>query len=348
MLTRYGPLGASSRVRMLQFAPALEAAGFRATVSPFFDDAYLRELYRQGKRPFRDVIAAYVRRARVLLGLRAHDMVWVEKELFPFLPAPFESWLRRARIPYAVDYDDATFHTYDLHRSPLVRRALGRKLVPLLSGAHLITAGNGYLAAYAKRMGARDVHLVPTVVDVGRYRLSQAQEPDEFRVGWIGSPSTAVLLSLVREPLERLARDFPLRLVTIGAGQLPQINVPTEEHSWSEETEASLLASIQVGIMPLQDEPWQRGKCGYKLIQYMACGKPLVASPVGVNAEIVTPQVGYLAKDAQQWYEALRRLADDDAHRVRLGRAGRLIVEDKYSLQAVGPRLAALLIAAAA
>ena len=176
-----------------------------------------------------------------------------------------------------------------------------------------------------------------------RSRLDQ----NEFRVGWIGSPSTAVLLSLVREPLERLAREQPLRLVTIGARSLPKIDVPTEEHPWSEETEVSLLASIHVGIMPLQDEPWQRGKCGYKLIQYMACGKPVVASPVGVNCEIVTEEVGYLAEDPQEWYAALRRLADDDARRGRLGRAGRLVVEVKYSVPAVAPLLTELLAAAA-
>ena len=343
MLTRYGPLGASSRVRMLQFTPALEAAGFRTTVSPFFDDAYLRTLYGQGKRSSPAVVAAYVRRARALSELGAYDVVWVEKELFPFLPAPFESWLRRAHIPYAVDYDDATFHTYDLHQSAIVRRVLGQKLGPLLSGAYSITAGNRYLAAYAKRMGARDVQLVPTVVDVGRYRPELRRQTGEFRIGWIGSPSTAVLLSLVREPLERLGRELPLRLVTIGAGCLPEIDVPIEEHAWSEEREVPLLSGIHVGIMPLQDEPWQRGKCGYKLIQYMACGKPVVASPVGINTDIVTEDVGYLAGDGAQWYAALRDLAEDAALRNRLGRAGRLAVEERYSLQAVAPRLAGLL-----
>jgi glycosyltransferase involved in cell wall biosynthesis len=187
---------------------------------------------------------------------------------------------------------------------------------------------------------------VPTVVDISRYGVAEEPESKEIRVGWIGSPSTAVLLSLVREPLERLARERPLRLVTIGGGHLPQIEVPKEEHAWSEEREVPLLAGIHVGIMPLQDEPWQRGKCGYKLIQYMACAKPVVASPVGINTDIVTERVGYLAADAAQWYTALRELAEDAALRNRVGRAGRLAVEERYSLQAVAPRLAGLLRAA--
>jgi glycosyltransferase involved in cell wall biosynthesis len=346
MMTRYSRLGASSRVRMLQFLPPLEAAGFRVTVSPFFDDEYLRALYSQGARRRREIAAAYLRRSLALLSGRRYDLIWVEKELFPFLPGPFEAWLGRGGVPYVVDYDDATFHTYDLHPSGLVRRALGNKLRPLVSGARMITVGNSYLADYAKRAGARNVQVVPTVVDISRYRVAEDPEPKEIRIGWIGSPSTAVLLSLVREPLERLARELPLRLVTIGAGCLPDIDVPKEEHTWSEESEVPLLAGIQVGIMPLQDEPWQRGKCGYKLIQYMACGKPVVASPVGINTDIVTEGVGYLAGDGAQWYAALRELAEDAALRSRLGRAGRLAVEERYSLQAVAPRLAALLKAA--
>jgi glycosyltransferase involved in cell wall biosynthesis len=345
-LTRYSRLGASSRVRMLQFLPSLEAAGFRVAVSPFFDDEYLRALYSQGARRRRHIAAAYLRRLRALLSARRYDLIWVEKELFPFLPGPFEAWLRRAGVPYVVDYDDATFHTYDLHPSGLVRRTLGNKLRPLLSAARMITVGNSYLADYAKGAGARNVQVVPTVVDISRYGVAEEPESKEIRVGWIGSPSTAVLLSLVREPLERLARERPLRLVTIGGGHLPQIEVPKEEHAWSEEREVPLLAGIHVGIMPLQDEPWQRGKCGYKLIQYMACAKPVVASPVGVNTDIVTERVGYLAADAAQWYTALRELAEDAALRNRLGRAGRLAVEERYSLQAVAPRLAGLLRAA--
>jgi len=343
MMTRYGRLGASSRVRMLQFLPSLEAAGFRVTVSPFFDDEYLRALYSQGARRRRHIAAAYLRRSLALFSARGYDLVWVEKELFPFLPGPFESWVRLAGVPYVVDYDDATFHTYDLHPSALVRRALGNKLRPLLSAARMITVGNSYLADYAKRAGARNVQVVPTVVDVRRYRVAEEPESKEIRIGWIGSPSTAVLLSLVREPLERLARELPLCLVTIGAGRSPEIDVPIEEHAWSEESEVPFLAGIHIGIMPLRDEPWQRGKCGYKLIQYMACGKPVVASPVGINRDIVTEDVGYLAGDGALWYAALRDLAEDAALRNRLGRAGRLVVEERYSLQAVAPRLAGLL-----
>jgi glycosyltransferase involved in cell wall biosynthesis len=345
LLTRYGPTGASSRLRMLQFIPILRAAGFVTTVRPFFDDAYLRALYGNGRRRYRDVAAAYLRRAGVLLGKRTSDLIWIEKEVFPFLPGLLEALL--GNTPYVVDFDDATFHTYDLHRSAAVRRWLGRKLVPLLTRARAVTAGNAYLAGYAERVGARTVHRVATVVDLDRYPMDiSGHDTTEFRIGWIGSPSTSALLKLMRAPLERLARELPVRLVTIGAGRAPDIDVPAEVHPWSLETEARLLMSTHAGIMPLQDEPWQRGKCGYKLIQYMACGKPVVASPVGVNSEIVTEDVGFLAATDDEWYQSLRRLATDRALGGRLGRAGRSAVEEKYSLQAVGPQVGALLTAA--
>ena len=346
VLTRYGPLGSSSRLRMLQYLPALEAEGFRVRVSSFFEDAYLRALYGDGQRRRRDVLDAYRRRSRVLAEAGVYDLVWIEKELFPFLPGPFESRLSRLGVPYVVDYDDATFHRYDLHPSRLVRRLLGRKLVPLIRSARLVTAGNAYLAHYASHAGARSVEVVPTVVDLDRYPVAPAPEGSEYRIGWIGSPSTTVLLSRVRRPLERLARERPVRLVTIGAGPLPEIDVPSEQHPWAEETEAALLGGIHVGIMPLDDEPWQRGKCGYKLIQYMACGKPVVASPVGVNNEIVRTDVGYLAAGDEQWYQSLRRLGQDPGLRARMGRAGRADVERTYALQVQAPRVVRLLAAA--
>jgi glycosyltransferase involved in cell wall biosynthesis len=170
---------------------------------------------------------------------------------------------------------------------------------------------------------------------------------EELRVGWIGSPSTAHYLGLVREPLRRLARERALRLVVIGARDIPSTDVPLEIHEWSAETEGPLLGGVHIGIMPLADGPWERGKCGYKLIQYMACGKPVIASPVGVNDEIVTPEVGLLASSDAQWLAALRQLSTDAALRNRLGFAGRALVERKYSLQVRGPQLAAWLARAA-
>lgn len=340
LLTRHDTLGSSSRLRLMAYRPWLERAGFQVDVSPFFDDAYLRRFYAAGRADRGDILRAYGRRLRALFRLRRHRLLWIEKELFPFLPGSMDGLLRRIGAPYVLDYDDATFHRYDLHRSRVVRTLLGRRLVPLLRGACLVTAGNTYLADYARGAGAADVRELPTVVDTDRYPAVAEPAVKELRVGWIGSPSTAHYLDIIREPLRRLARERPVRLVIVGARDIPVTDVPLELHDWSIETEAQLLSGVHLGIMPLVDGPWERGKCGYKLIQYMACGKPVIASPVGVNAEIATPDVGLLATDDAQWLAALRRLAGDAALRQSLGEAGRTIVERSYSLQARGPQLA--------
>ena len=346
VLSRHDTLGASSRLRTFQYLPFLEKAGFNVVVSPFFDNEYLRALYSRGRR-FPDVVRAYRRRFEVLRNLRSTSVVWVEKEIAPFLPAWAEGWLAKSGVPYIVDYDDATFHTYDRHQSPFIRHFLGNKFQSLLGNAHLVTVGNAYLEKYALDHGATHVERIPTVVDITRYPQSEDPPGTEFRIGWIGTPATTKYLKYVREALRQLAQRRPIRLVTIGAAPLSDFGIPLEQHAWCESNEARLLATIHLGIMPLPDEPWERGKCGYKLIQYMACGKPVVASPVGVNRDIVSQDVGFLAQDEKEWVAALSFLAADHKLRSRYGAAARRKVETQYSLAVTAQRLCELIKGAA-
>lgn len=344
ILSRYTQLGASSRLRLLQYVPHLESLGAQVTVAPMFEDAYLENLYRTGGNQRLGLVAkSYWRRVCDVIELKKYSVVWVEKEVFPFLPGVFESLLVKSAVPYVVDYDDAIFHNYDLHSSRAVRFLLGSKLKSLLSGAAAVTAGNAYLADYARQHGAHNVHIIPTVVDVSRYRHTPEPADETFRIGWIGSPSTAQYLSVVLETLRRVAQARKIVLVTIGAVSLDLPRVPLERHAWSLDAEAKLLESIHVGIMPLRDSPWERGKCGYKLIQYMASGRPVVASPVGVNAEIVTPDVGILAGEDNAWFDTLIKLANQPELRQRLGKAARARVEHTFALHVTAPKIAGIL-----
>ena len=266
-----------------------------------------------------------------------------KRNCFRSCPGSFESVLARLGIRYAVDYDDATFHRYDGHGSAVIRALFGTKLKPLIHGACLLTCGSRYLVEAAAVMGGTNVRFVPTVVDLDRYPLAEAPGGESLRIGWIGSPSTTPSLAVVARPLEALAQSMPVQLVTIGAGPLPEVRVPTETHPWREETESALLRTIDIGIMPLTNSPWQRGKCGFKLIQYMACGRPVIASPVGANNDIVTDDTGFLAKDEDAWLQAFYRLARDRALRRKLGLAGRARVEQCYSLQHWAPRIVEML-----
>ena len=347
VLTRYGPLGASSRLRFHQYFRYLEEHGAELTISPLFDDAYVGRLYSgRGRSPI-EILAAYGRRVAMLRDVRQFDLVWLEKELLPWLPAWLERFLCGTLPPLVIDLDDAIFHSYDIHRSALVRSALGNKIARLMSRARLVTAGNEYLAAYAIQAGTAKVETLPTVVDTERYQVPSAGAPKgrPLRIGWIGSPATERYLASIFPALESVALQVPLELVAVGAGKLPGAGFPVEIRAWTEATEAAEIAGFDVGIMPLPDGPWERGKCGYKLIQYMACGKPVIASPVGVNTSIVRDGsvCGFLASDTDAWAEAIRRLADDYQLRRQLGAAGREKVERQYSLQVSAPRLWQLL-----
>lgn len=350
-LTRYGALGASSRVRMGQYAPALSQAGVELTLHPLLDDAYLLQKYGHGSTPWPRVARSYASRAAELpSALRAADVLWVEKELWPWVPA----WLERlllARRPWIMDIDDAIFHLYDQHRLPLVRVLWGRKIDALMRAAHMVTCGNEYLSQRARQAGARRVEILPTVVDLARYRPAEpttaTPEPRPVAIAWIGSPSTAHYLQALAEPLARLSSSHSVVLHVIGAHiRLPGVQVV--HVPWAESSEVAAIAACDIGVMPLVDSPWERGKCGYKLIQYMACGLPVVGSPVGVNREIVTDDLtGYLATTPIQWEEALRRLVIDSTLRARMGAAGRQRVEARYSLQSCAPTVANWLLQAA-
>jgi glycosyltransferase involved in cell wall biosynthesis len=339
-LPKYAENGASSRLRTLQYIPWLHAAGAQVSVDSFFDDAYVDRLYAGKKKGVGDAIGPYARRIAAVLQSRSYDMVWLEKELFPYLPGVFERTLRIAGVPYVADYDDAVFHNYDTHSSRLVRAILGRKLDPLLRGASMVTAGNAYLADYASAHGARRTEFLPTVIDLDRYPLHPAPGGHPVRIGWIGTPTTAKYLIAILPQLAAAAKEHAICLVTIGAPPIdPPAGLMMEQHSWTEASEASLLSGVDIGIMPLPDEPFERGKCGYKLIQYMACGRPVIASPVGVNTQIVTPDTGLHAGDPAQWQAAITMLCSDVIVRNQMGAAGRRKVENSYSIQSTAPRL---------
>lgn len=345
-LTKYARNGASSRYRSYQYLPYFENAGFDCTVSPLFDNDYLEYKYRLGKARLSDVMKAFMRRCKALLNAGRYDLVVIEKEVLPYFPALPERWLNRRRIPYVVDYDDALFHQYDSNSRTWVRQLLGKKIARVMNGARLVTAGNRYLADYARSSGAEYVATVPTVIDLERYpeQLVGNQENSVFTVGWIGSPATAKYVEEIGPALAAFCADGKGRVRLIGSGKVDLPDVPYEVIPWVEGDEVAQLQQLDAGIMPLLDSPWERGKCGFKLIQYMACGLPVVASPVGVNTEIVVDgENGFLASNQEEWIRALNRLRNDRELRRSMGAAGRDVVEERFSLQVTAPRLECLM-----
>lgn len=346
MLTKYGPLGASSRMRAFQYLPWLEAAGLQVTVQTLLTDELLQSRYDNGGYRVTNLLMRYLDRFRSMMGRAHFDVLWIEKEALPLMPLWLElSFLHG--IPYVLDYDDAIFHNYEYHHSAFVRRFFGRRLDGLMASSALVVGGNAYLVQRAADAGSPKVEIIPTVIDLDRYALIRGRVslPDGLpRVVWIGSPATVHYLGVVESALRALAKRVPFVLRVIGGGGVQIPGVSVEVIAWTEATEVASIAAADVGIMPLVDSSWERGKCGYKLIQYMACGLPVVASPVGVNKEIVSSRVnGFLANTTDEWVEALEELLVNRDLRETMGAAGRRLVESVYCIQKTGPRVAQLL-----
>jgi glycosyltransferase involved in cell wall biosynthesis len=320
------------------------------TAQFLFSDDYLNRLYTTGKRSVLKTAMQYLKRSFMLLGVFRYDLVWIEKELYPYMPAVAERLLRLLGKPFVVDYDDAIFHNYDRSPHPMIRKLLGRKIDMVMRQASQVVTGNEYLAERARAAGAFLPALIPTVVDLTHYRARVASSTVSPVIGWIGSPSTQQYLVIIRDVLAEVCRTMGARLMLIGANpcvaaRLPGIEVVVVP--WNEGNEAALIRQMDIGIMPLPDAPWEKGKCGYKLIQYMACGVPVIASPVGVNVDIVSQsQSGLLADTLAEWRNALFLLLRSVEHRRQFGAAGRLAVERTYCLAVQAPVLSKILHAA--
>jgi glycosyltransferase involved in cell wall biosynthesis len=338
LLTRYGRKGASSRLRFLQYLPYLKSRGIEVTANSLLDDRYLASVYAGMRPSYARIVASMGERMRMLLGARRYDLIWFEAELFPFLPAFTE---RRLSVPYVVDYDDAIFHRYDRHESSFVRRLLADKIDGVMRHSALVVVGNEYLAERAVRSCAPRVEKLPTAVDLSRYPAIHRDGGESFVVGWIGTPITSTFLHEIAPALRAING---LRLVTLGAREISVPGVDLDVRSWTEETETREIAGFDVGIMPLPDTDWERGKCGYKLIQYMASGLPVIASPVGINRVLVEHgKNGFLATTPQEWELALRELKKNAQLRKEMGELGRRRVEDRFCTAVTAPRLEELL-----
>ncbi len=230
------------------------------------------------------------------------------------------------RKPLVFDFDDAIW----LPRvgGSRVLRALHREsaVQNILRRAAAVIAGNSFLADYASRF-YRNVTIVPSSVDLAAY----PRGANSNVIGWIGSRTTLPYLS----PLKPVFETLGVKPRVIASGDPTQLGFETEFRPWLLETEMMELSQFGVGIAPLPDTPWERGKCGVKILQYMASGIPVVASPVGVNAQLVVDGVnGFLAKNTDEWTTALRTLIADSNQRQRLGATGRAEVEKHYTVQA--------------
>ena len=342
--TKYPYEGPSSRYRFYNYRACFAEAKIDMRIEPFFSKGYFTAASRSMK--LLNVLLSYLRRVfqlfGVLLSPKRCDIVLIEYELLPFFPALFERMLKKRHIRYLVDYDDAIFHKYDLHRNRLVRWLFKKKIAAVMSSAETVIVCNGYLEQYARRYNPNTFRL-PTVVLLEKYKEAMASQEKNggksrpFVVGWIGSKSTSSYIVDILPALERFAAKYEAKFSLVGFDEavLPKgmkERCKIEVIPWTEEGEIKEILRFDVGIMPLRSDPWSQGKCGFKLVQYMSCGKPVVASPVGINVSLVEEgRNGFLAGTAEAWFNALEKLCLDGRLREQMAANSLKKVEAEYN-----------------
>jgi glycosyltransferase involved in cell wall biosynthesis len=336
------------RFRIEQWAPHLEANHDIAVDYLPFESPRLSELlYQPGHVPEKAVLAAwdFLRRAAAVVRAKSYDAVIVFREAALLGPAIYERLLVWTGTPIFFDYDDAIWHpTHSASASGVFARLhFFGKAATICRLSSAVFPGNSYLADYARRYND-NVVIMPTTIELADYPVLPEPEADTpFIVGWTGSNSTLAHFDHARTALERLAERLPLRVKVIcnKAPDVPIAGADNEFVLWSSKDEAKEVADCHVGIMPLPDDDFTRGKCGLKALQFMATGRPVVISPVGMNRDLVEDgENGFLAGTVDEWVEALERLAASPELRRSIGAAGRRTVEQGYSAEVIAARLA--------
>ena len=325
------------RYRIEQWAPVLEEEGIKVDFFPFADAKLADLLYEPGRIATKSVAmaAAFVRRFSHLASIRRYDAVLIHRAACLAGPAIFERLVSMFQKPVIYDFDDSIFvlHTTDTNRW-LGRLKCPGKTASICKLSTHVVVGNSYLADYSSRY-SRKVTVIPTSIDTTLYQPAD-KNGRSYRavIGWTGSSTSQTYLESFAPVLRELAArwDFELRVISDREPLLP--GIPHVWRRWSADTETKDLRVLDVGIMPMPDDSWSRGKCSLKALQYMAMGIPAVCSAVGTNREVIRHgENGFLAATREEWLRYLGILIDNPAVCARLGRAARKTVEDEYSLR---------------
>lgn len=327
--SKYSYEGPSSRYRFYNYQKCFQENGIEVTIKPLFSKTYFQASNKVQKIMI--VLWSYLKRFAIVLNLlvfKKFDLILIEYEIFPFFPPVFEYLLKNRGIKYIVDYDDAIFHKYDMHKNKIVQAFLKNKIARVIQYADQVIVCNAYLEIYAHKYNQRTFRL-PTVVLMENYKKKmdsfQKKEYDTFVIGWIGSRTTSTYILDIMPVMKKIVAKYPnIRFDLVGFDKTlltqkqiddTHINVIT----WTEVDEINNILAFDIGIMPLDNTPWSKGKCGFKLIQYMSCKKPVVASPVGVNVDIVKEDVnGFLVNSESEWFTAFEKLYLDKDMREKM------------------------------
>ena len=350
-LVPYPRSNAGVRLRFDQQITELARHGIDLSLSPFLDERGYRIAFRHGHllAKVAAVVRGFARRLADARQVPRFDLLLVYRESTPFGPRFVEAVAALYGVPLVVDFDEAVF-IRNVH--PANKRWAWlrdpRRLSAALRSARAATAQNEYLADFARRFNSQ-VSVVPTPVDTDARQPRTGRREGPVVIGWIGSETTAPFLHLIDDALARVSEDSDVIVRVVGGAYSNERLRTVDVREFDLDREQSELDSIDIGILPEPDDPWTKGKGGYKALLYMAAGIPVVAARVGVNPDIVAHgETGYCVNTTEEWVTALRRLIGDEALRLRMGSAGRARAVERFSVTVIAPRFAAVLRDAAA
>lgn len=348
--TLYDNIGASSRIRVYQYLPLLKEKGVSFTVRPAITNRYYKyvtgiidqktvcdHIYMK----YNQLILLIKRIFEILYYAPKHDIIFIQKDYFYFGKFNLLKLLKIVNSNIIYDFDDAIFTSDSFQGlSKDKRDKLPIKLRNIIKAAKWVITTNEYCKDFALKYN-RNVSIISGPIDTSKYKPMSKNNGHKIVIGWIGSPATTNYLYSLANVLNRLSQRYEhLVMMTIGAKNLNLNGLKIEKLDWNLENEVSSLNKFDIGIMPLADDAWTRGKGGFKLLQHMAVGVPSVASPVGINNEIISEGInGYLAHTEEEWYEKLSLLIEDKKLREKMGKAARETCLTKYSVDSGFPKL---------
>lgn len=338
----YSSEGASSRYRVEQYLPYLRREGIGYDIRPFAFEKFYKILYVKGKyfiKIFYFVIAL-LNRIFDIVRLYRYDVVFIHREACPIGPPVFEWLVYKFKKQIIFDFDDAIFlQNYNPINSIYKILKLPSKTNSIIKMAQTVIVANKFLEEYAFRFN-KNVYVIATPIDTDKFNISKRNNSGRLTIGWIGSPTTAVYLKIIYGAMQSLGRKYDFIFKIVGADQNIYIpGVVVENQEWQIDREISDFQSIDIGIYPLPDTLWAKGKAGFKAIQYMACGIPVIASPVGITKEIICDGTnGFLAQDENDWISKMSRLIENSDLRINIGLEGRKTVEEKFALRINSPK----------
>ena len=329
----------SQRFRFEQYLDYLKKEGFTIELHPFLDEKTWKTLYSEGntfKKAF-GVIKSFARRKLLMFRLHKADYIFIHREVAHIGPPIFEWFIAKVlRRKYIYDFDDAIWlPNYSETNARFHKLKAYWKVNYCMKWAYSITAGNDYLADYARKFN-QNVQILPTTIDtIEHHTILCNHDKKPLVIGWTGTHTTMRYLDFLVPILSELEKNhtFVFRVIS---NEAPDFNLKSLEFvKWNKETEIEDLAQIQIGVMPLEKDIWSEGKCGFKGLQYMSLGMATLLSPVGVNTQIIQDgKNGFLASTPQEWKDKLTILLENTTLRKSMGEAGLTTIQQRYSVEA--------------